>query len=105
MPLRNLQLCLSLCLLISTLLGVQRLGTEKEVGKWESVFACYQILKNKYLSYSIDFPNPNANEGGDPSREMRSTFAEGNYYIRFHFSTVSLIVEPFGEDVERQLGL
>lgn len=73
-PQKPAPLCLCLCLLSSALLGVHRLGTQKEAWKQESKFACYQILKNKYLSYGVDFPNPNANESGDPSRKMRSTF-------------------------------
>lgn len=88
------------CLFLS---GAQKLVKEKGVGKQENIFTCYQIFKNKYLSYCIDIPNPNANEGRDPCLGIQPSFKKGNYKILF--SAVTFIIQPFGKEVERQPSL
>lgn len=64
----------------------------------ESAFACYQIIKNKYLYYCIDFPNPNANEGRDPNLEIQPSFTKA--IIRFHFQQCLLLSSPLAKKLK-----
>lgn len=64
----------------------------------ENVFACYQIIKNKYLYYCIDFPNPHANEGRDPGLGAQPSSKKA--IIRFHFQQCLFPSSPLAKKLK-----
>ena len=63
-----------------------------------NVFACSQIIKNKYLSYCIGFPNPNANAGRDPGLGIQPSLKKA--IIRFHFQQCLLLSSPLAKKLK-----
>lgn len=64
----------------------------------ENVFACYQIIKNKYLYYGIHFPNPNANEGRELGLGIQPFFKKA--IIKFHFQHGLLWSSPLAKKLK-----
>lgn len=65
----------------------------------ENVFACYQIIENKYLYYCIHFPNGNANEGREPGLGIQP-FKKKKAILKFHFQQGLLLPSPLAEKWE-----
>ena len=69
----------------------------KNLGNGKCI-CCYQIIKNKYLSYHIGFPDPNANVGGDPGLGIQPSLKKA--IIRFHFQQCLLLSSPLAKKLK-----